>query len=168
MRPLLHLSGQRLQDDGSDIDEDAITIGWTALADVDTGGEEITGYELNKWVGGRWVHEHTTAADITSYEDEDLAPNTTYYYAVRARNSIGAGPWSDVRAETTDAGTPDAPVLTVTATGRNSIDVSWTVPNTNGTPITGYQLQRWNNEANNGAWAAVAMGLAAWTTILTP
>ena len=98
----------------------------------------------------------TTAADITSHEDEDLAPNTTYYYAVRARNSIGAGPWSEVRAVTTDPGTPDAPVLTVTATGRDSIDVSWTVPNTNGTPITGYELQRWNNLTPiMVAWVAV-------------
>ena len=141
-------------DDGSDIDDDAITIGWTALASADAGGEELTSYELNKWVGGAWVREDMTEADITSYEDEDLAPNTTYYYAVRARNSIGAGPWSEVRAVTTDAGVPNAPVLTVTATGRNSISVSWTVPNTNGTPITGYQLQRWNNETN-GDWAAV-------------
>ena len=139
----------------ADIDDDAITIGWTALASADTGGEELTAYELNKWVGGAWAHESTTAADITSYEDEDLAPNTTYYYAVRARNSIGAGPWSDVRAVTTDAGFPDAPVLTVTATGRKSISISWTVPNTNGTPINGYQLHRWNNATQNAEWVPV-------------
>ena len=45
----------------TDIEDDAITLGWTALADVlHTGGEDITGYELNVWDGAKWVHEHTT------------------------------------------------------------------------------------------------------------
>ena len=43
------------------------------------------------------------------------------------------------------AGTPDAPVLTATAAGRTSIALSWTVPNDNGMPIVGYQVQRWDN-----------------------
>ena len=87
---------------------------------------------------------------------------TTYYYAVRARNSIGAGPWSVGQGGNDSmAGTPEAPVLTVTAAGRTSIDLSWTVPNDNGTPIVGYQLERWDNASTNGRCGKLSMGLAA-------
>ena len=137
----------------ANIEDDAITLEWTALMDdvVTTGGEDITGYELNVWDGAKWVLKYNAAVDETSYQDENLAPNTTYYYALRARNSIGAGPWSEVRGVTTDPGTPDTPVLTATAASGSSIDLSWTVPDDNGATIVGYQLQRWAG----GTWPAV-------------
>ena len=38
--------------------------------------------------------------------------------------------------------------LTATATGTNSIQLTWTVPEqTTARPITGYELQRWNGTA---------------------
>ena len=57
-------------------------------------------------------------------------------------------------------------MLTATATSRTSIDLSWTVPDDNGTPITGYELERWNNVwVPDGTCRRV---LAARSTILTP
>ena len=90
-----------------------------------------------------------------SYEDTDLASSTRYYYIVRAVNSDGNGPWSANVSGVTTPGNPDAPVLTATALSETSIQLDWNTPNDNGTPIAGYQLQRWN-PADNGVWAAVA------------
>ena len=85
----------------TDREDDAITVRWTWGGDLMgvaiTGGADITAFELQVWdsANGRWMHQYTAADYETSYEHEDLAPMTTYYYALRARNSVGAGPWSD-------------------------------------------------------------------------
>ena len=50
----------------------------------------------------------------------------------------------------TAAGAPDAPMLTATATGRDSIRLTWTVPDANGATITGYELQKWDPRAASG------------------
>ena len=71
---------------------------------------------------------------------KDLEPGKTYYYILRAVNAVGAGPWTRVPIGNCHSqAVPDAPVLTATA-ARSSIDLSWTVPDDNGTPITGYQI----------------------------
>ena len=84
------------------------------------------------------------AADVVTYTDEDLEPGKTlllhpagrkqHWCLARGRHSVAA---------TAAAGVPDAPVLTATAASRTSIDLSWTVPDDNGTPITGYDIQQW-------------------------
>ena len=124
-----------------------------------TGGSPIVSYEVRSWNGSDWVHEGNVAAvkDKTAgytYTDENLEPNTRYYYVVQARNSVGTGPWSDHLEVSTIAGAPDAPVVTATALSSSSILVSWTVPDDNGEPITGYQVQRWDG-ANGDMWDPV-------------
>ena len=114
-----------------------------------TGGSPIVSYEVRSWNGSDWVHEGNVAAvkdKTTGYTstDENLEPNTRYYYVVQARNSVGTGPWSDYLEVSTIAGAPDAPKVTATALSSSSILVSWTVPDDNGEPITGYQVQRWD------------------------
>ena len=134
---------------GTGDDAGSITVSWPA---PNSGGSDITGYELRVWDGAKWVTEATPAADATSYKDDDLAPGTRYYYVLRAVNSIGSGPWSDDVSIETAAGAPDAPMLSAVATGRDSIRLTWTVPDDNGTPITGYELQRWDPDAGPAAW----------------
>ena len=100
-------------------------------APTETGGSDITGYELRIWSGGQWVDE-ATLGNVLTYTDRTSLPGTKYYYIVRAINSQGAGLWSAYKAGTTTAAAPDAPVLTATATGMNVIRLTWTVPNDNG------------------------------------
>ena len=76
-------------------------------------------------------------------------PGATYYYAVRAINSSGAGAWSAIDQASAGIGNPDAPTLTATAIDDDSIRLTWNVPNNNGTTITGYELQRWDPTAGN-------------------
>jgi len=130
----------------------SVTITWTAPDD--NGGSAITGYELWTWNGSRWV-SRTTVGNVLTYTDMNLDAGTTYYYIVRAVNSQGAGLWSAYNQGTTTVAAPDAPVLTATATGLTTVRLTWTVPDDNGTPITGYLLQRWDPAAGPpAAWGA--------------
>ena len=54
-------------------------------------------------------------------------------------------------------------MLTATAASRSSIDLSWTVPDDKGTPITGYDIQRWDNTGD--AWATGTNLLMDRTTV---
>ena len=86
---------------------------------------------------------------IDNNKDEDLMPNTRYFYRVRAKTGDGTveaeqGKWSDWGSGLTAMGQPTAPRdLTAVAAGPTSIMLTWTAPESdNGRPITGYQLQR--------------------------
>lgn len=85
-----------------------------------------------------------------------LTTNTSYRFHVRARNLVGAGPWtSTVIASTAGApGQPNAPTLTVV--GRQ-INVDWTDPDPNGSPLTGYSLQ-WR-QVGTTTWSTQALAL---------
>ena len=130
--------------------DDSITLWWVA---PDSGGSDILGYQLRVWDGSTWALEDDLAATATMYKDEDLAPGTRYYYILAARNSSGYGPWSDAASAMTVAGNPEAPTLMATATGADSIQLTWNVPNANGATISGYQLQRWDPDAGTPGWA---------------
>ena len=130
---------------------DTITLYWIKPGD---GGSDITGYDLQVWDGAAWMDVVSPAADATSYAHEDLDPGMTYYYRLRASNDIGDSPWSADVSGMTVAGYPDAPELTATPTSSTSIRLTWTVPDDNGRPITGYQLQRWDTSTDPAGWAA--------------
>ena len=135
---------------------DAGTIDLTITAPTSTGGSDITGYNLQRWYNGQWTAiGGTLADDAESYEDTGLMPGATYYYAVRAVNSSGAGAWSAIVQASAEIDNPDAPTLTATAIDATSIRLSWNVPEDNGTTITGYELQRWvpTENGDGGDWA---------------
>ena len=134
-----------------------ITITWDVPGEanaVDDGGSAITGYELRIWDVSTqtWVPEDSFEHYVRTYTDEDLEPTKTYHYVLRAVNKVGAGPWTSFDSATAGVGLPEAPVLTATSAGTSSIALSWTVPEDNGTPITGYEMQRWNSEGQPPAW----------------
>lgn len=137
---------------------------WKAPSD---GGSDITGYQVQIWddTSSSWMAEATLEEDVLEYEDEDLASSTRYYYRVSAVNMQGAGPWSAFLTAATTGGNPDAPMLSATALSGSSIRLSWNVPDNNGTPITGYDLRRWNPETGtDGDWGATNL-LAANVTV---
>ncbi len=136
---------------GTGDNSNTITLGWTAPAD---GGLDITRYEIRVWDGAQWVHEAYPAAADTDYEDTGLEHGTIYNYVIRAENSLGWSPtWSPSIMATTRAAAPDVPVLTATASGRDTVILEWTVPANNGSPITDYELQRWTEDLNDNGTA---------------
>ena len=102
-----------------------INLSWTDTAADELGFEierslsETTGFGL---IG-------TVAADTTSYSDTGLSSGTTYYYRVRAFNSIGDSDYSNVASATTLATppVPNAPTnLVATAISKSQINLAWT------------------------------------------
>ncbi|MDE0183571.1 MAG: fibronectin type III domain-containing protein [Caldilineaceae bacterium] len=119
-------------------DAGELVVAWTAP--TNTGGSEITSYELQEWDEEKqdWTIIQDNAT--LTFTRDGLAGNVMRYYRVRAKNANGAGPWAE-DSGTTPAGAPGKPKLTATVNGPNSITLSWTAPNNGGTAITGYTVE---------------------------
>ena len=83
-----------------------------------------------------------------------LGSGSTKYYRIRAVNFNGYGQWSATRSARTDAGGPDAPGLTAAGGSDNRIDLTWTIPPDNGSPIRGYRVER--SVDGNEPWERLA------------
>jgi chitodextrinase len=106
----------------------SVTINWDDRANNELGFElyrsVISGssYELVTIIPAK------TTSNPQSYIDNNLSANTTYYYRMRAVNNSGGSAYTpQVQVTTTlDNQAPTAPVLTVGATSRSEINLSWT------------------------------------------
>ena len=118
-----------------------IKLSWTK---PDDRGSDILVYHLQQSDDGNdWYSQGgNIPASDTEYVHDGLSGGTTKHYRIQASNGNGDGQWSQVRNARTDAGGPDAPVLTLTVMGDNQIDLGWTVPADNGSSIRGYWVER--------------------------
>lgn len=103
------------------------------------GGSAVTDYEYS--VNGGTIWASMGQSGTTSYAITGLADFIEYSVRIRAVNVAGSGTQSLAVAQYT-AGAPGT-VAGVGATSNASTQsvVSWTAPNTNGTPITDYTIQ---------------------------
>lgn len=74
----------------------------------------------------------TLVADVggltgSSYTVASLAPNTVYYWRVRAANQAGAGSWSSVRSFTTRSAVPGSAQLVTPADGASDVPLTTTL-----------------------------------------
>ena len=118
-----------------------IKLSWTK---PDDRGSDIYGYHLQQSDDGYGWHflGGTIPTSDTEYVHTGLGGGTTKHYRVRALNNNGDGQWSQSRNARTDAGGPDAPVLTLSVISDNQIDLEWTEPANNGSSIRGYWVER--------------------------
>jgi Chitobiase/beta-hexosaminidase C-terminal domain/Fibronectin type III domain len=105
-----------------------------------------------------FVLVNTLGGTFTSYSDTGLGASTTYWYRVRATNSAGASPYSNIAGATTFAVTPpSAPTnLAATAVSATQINLSW---NNTSTAQTGVKVER-STDAVNFAQIAVTPATA--------
>ena len=77
-----------------------LTLTWNDPQD-----ERITGYRVLRGasVDSLSTIEENTGSNATEYEDDTVAPETTYHYAVMALSADGAGPQSSTISATTTA-----------------------------------------------------------------
>ena len=83
--------------------------------------------ERNTVVGGSYTEIGIVDADITTYSDIGVSPDTTYYYKVRAYNKGGNSDYTSLASATTPILTPpNAPSnLAATAIASGRIDLDW-------------------------------------------
>jgi len=153
-----------------------IDVSWSAPTTAP--GTTITGYGVQfracaatsdddppvceRWAG--WRSRSHSGTDTTS-EITSLTNGTEYQVQVRARNANGFGPWS-VAASETPLGTPSKPATPRLTAGDGELVVTWTPPADNGSPITGYGVERCESTADctpDGDWVDDSPG-----SLLTP
>ena len=159
-----------------------IRLSWNKPND---GGSEITGYELEHYTdsNGDWsALDNNIHPDVREFAHEDrdgdlFGGGTTHRYRVRAVNDMGEGAWSAERSVTISAQAPGKTELTVSGVQagtqdyyvngviekrpvyrEDSLELSWTVPEDNGSRITGYRVER--NDRVGGYDNCVRIGTA--------
>ena len=106
-------------------------------------------YKLDRWDPSAGTWDQIYYASATQYTDSgsQLQPGTTYYYEVCASNSSGDSAFSSEASATTLVAVPAIPTgLTATATGSQSIVISWSASS----GASNYKLDRWDPSA--GTW----------------
>ena len=110
----------------------AVTLNW--LEPTDWGSTPITNYKIYR--DGAFLIQ---VGDGRTYTNTGLTNGQRYCYRVSAVNAIGEGVQSDEACAT--PGVPGPPTLTATP-GAGQVDLTWTAPPDNGSPITNYRLYR--------------------------
>ena len=111
-----------------------------------SGGAEVTGYEYEQDVSGRWISTGTTDTTTTV---TGLTNGQSYTFRVRAVNSAGASAASAASASVTPATVPGAPTSLGVTGGDEQVMLSWTAPASNGgDSITGYEYE----QSGSGTW----------------
>jgi phosphodiesterase/alkaline phosphatase D-like protein len=120
----------------TDISGTQINLAWT-----DNSNNE-SGFKIDQATDSGFTQNLSTvtvSANTTTYNATGLSPNTTYYYRVRATNSIGDSTNTSTATATT-LNTPLAPsALTATAASSSQINLSWTDNSNN---ETGFKIDQ--------------------------
>ena len=111
-----------------------------------SGGAEVTGYEYEQDVSGRWI---STGSTDTTTTVTGLTNGQPYTFRVRAVNSAGRSAASTASASVIPATVPGAPASLGVTGGDREVELSWTAPASNGgDTITGYEYE----QSGSGTW----------------
>ena len=143
-----------------------ITVTWDAPED--TGSAAITSYFIDSSSDGVTWSLLLELGNVTEYTHAGLSPAQTVHYRVRAKNSVGTGPWSASVSATVQGRAPSAPGaplnLVATVTGR-TVQLTWQQPADTGTAaITAYRIEMSTNGGTN--WASLS-SVDGTTTLFT-
>lgn len=74
-------------------------LAWDAPAN--NGGSTITGYIIYRDTSSSPTTQLTTVGNVLTYADTSTARSTTYYYRIKAENSVGTSDYSNEASDTT-------------------------------------------------------------------
>ena len=137
-----------------------VALSWTDNAD----NEDHFVVE-RKEAGGTYSVIATLDPDTTAYTDSSATAETTYYYRVKATNSIGDSSYSnEANVNVPVCGTaPDAPGdLTATAVSSSEIDLSWTDNSDN---EDGFKIERKISGGTYSVIASVGANIVSYNNI---
>jgi hypothetical protein len=122
----------------------SVSLAWSAPAS--NGGSVILGYNVFRSTssGGEGIVPYAILGNVTTYLDATAPAGSTYYYTVSAVNGTGTGAQSNERSATPTASAtvPGPPSLTARRSGSRGVQLTWTVPPSNGSPIAAYWIYR--------------------------
>jgi len=124
------------------ISDTQVDLSWTTPAD---GGFEIIGYKILRNLNGAGITLLQAVADptLTAFSDNTLSPGDLVKYSVLAVNANGNAPFSNIPVPVRLGTAPDAITdLSLTVVSGTQVDLSWTTPNNDGSPILGYHIFR--------------------------
>jgi len=125
---------------------------------VSDGGSTILYYTITSSPGNISTTTSTTTGIVTG-----LTKGSTYTFTVTATNSVGAGPTSLPSNTVTIFTEPSAPTNLAATVLGSSINLSWSVPASNGgTPITDYIIEY--QLSTGGTWSVFADGTSVNST----
>ncbi len=136
----------------------SVGLGWTDNADNETA------YTVERSTNGTSFTSLTStlAANSSAYTDSSASPSTSYWYRVRATNSVGPSGYSNVATATTPGTVPAAPTgLTAAGVSSTSVGLGWT---DNADNETAYTVER---STNGTSFTSLTSTLAANSSAYT-
>ena len=117
----------------STVSQTSLRLDWSENPNA---GTNETGFEIYRATkaGGPYTLIHITNANVTTFTDASLIPNTKYYYIVRAVAETGAAPVSEENSGTTDIDNvvPSAPYdLEYRGSTATTVSLRWKAANDN-------------------------------------
>jgi hypothetical protein len=139
------------------------SLTWTAPFDS---GSPITDYDIQYSGdnGANWIPFADGTSTATSTTVTGLTNGTAYVFRVAARSANGLSSFSPASAPAVTPLAPaSAPAITSISSGDSLVNLSWTTPNGNGSPISGYAVEYSSNGGTS--WTRVTVGNVNATTV---
>jgi fibronectin type 3 domain-containing protein len=142
------------------------SLRWTAPAS--TGGSAITSYSIYRGTGAG--SESTTAigtSTTTTYTDATVVAGKTYYYVVKAINSVGVSPVSN-EVSYVISSVPSAPTNLAATQSSGKVALTWTAPASSGSsPVTSYSVFRGVSSALTDQVSIASTSTTSYTDALS-
>ena len=106
----------------SGVTQNSVSLKWSAS----TGGGGVGGYRLLKGTSPSTIKVVQPSVLGTSYVDSEVAPQTTYYYAVESYNETGVSSAPSATISATTLALPPPTGLQATTVTISSVSLSWT------------------------------------------
>ncbi|MEO7990618.1 MAG: fibronectin type III domain-containing protein [Chryseolinea sp.] len=121
--------------------QNSVIVTWDDRSNNETGFEIYRSLASGSGYSLVTIIPASVSPNPQTYTDNNLLPNTTYFYRMRAVNASGGSAYTQVASATTivDNVAPTSPVLTVGGTLRSTVLLQWSGA-TDNVGITGYDI----------------------------